>query len=143
MVCGKAAPFAGRSGNVDLRLAGARRRHSRPAWRLVGDNRVLDEEKRGGLPANARILRLGPHGPQASQGVCGSLLHLVDRLKNGTRGTRRPRKGADDAANEAGVIAQARLPARARIDCSYWVRPRVVSVAEVGRQRRIRRSDFE
>lgn len=78
---------------MDLRLAGARRRHSRPAWRLVGDNRVLDEEKRGGLPANARILRLGPHGPQASQGVCGSLLHLVDRLKTGREGRAGPARG--------------------------------------------------
>lgn len=106
LVFGKTTPFAGRRRNEGLRPAYARRRHSRPAWRCAGDNRVLERRNEEGLHAVARNLHLGPLGAQASKGVCGSLLRLVERLKNGTRGRRLSRKREDHAANEAGALRE-------------------------------------
>lgn len=95
MVRGKTVPFAGHGGNVDLWLASARRRHSRPAWRLAGDNRVL--------------VRRNEEGSPQSRGSFGSGL-TARRSRKGTV----PRCRASWTAQKAGHGGRAGL-ARGRI----------------------------
>lgn len=88
------------------------------------------EEKRGGAPRNrARIPRLGPHGPQPSQGGCGSLPCLADHRKVGREGHAGPARGRTTRQTRRVWRASAASPHGRGSTARNRVRPRVVSVA--------------